>query len=97
MDIIIALLGILVFSLILGELFEKFNLPAVAGELISGVILGPAVLNWIQPNEVLNGFSEVSLFFIVLLIGVEVTVDLLRKNTSKEFKYACNQETTYYD
>ena len=85
MDIIIALLGILVFSLILGELFEKFNLPAVAGELISGVILGPAVLNWIQPNEVLNGFSEVSLFFIVLLIGVEVTVDLLRKNTSKGF------------
>lgn len=79
MDIIIALLGILVFSLILGELFEKFNLPAVAGELISCVILGPAVLNWIQPNEVLNGFSEVSLFFIVLLIGVEVTVDLLRK------------------
>jgi len=85
MDIIIALLGILVFSLILGELFEKFNLPAVAGELISGVILGPAVLNWIKPNEVLNGFSEVSLFFIVLLIGVEVTVDLLRKNTSRGF------------
>ncbi|MHB8358009.1 MAG: cation:proton antiporter [Thermoplasmataceae archaeon] len=85
MDIIIALLGILVFSLILGELFEKFNLPAVAGELISGVILGPAVLNWIQPNGVLTGFSEVSLFFIVLLIGVEVTVDLLRKNTSRGF------------
>ncbi len=85
MDIIIALLGILVFSLILGELFEKFNLPAVAGELISGVILGPAILNWIQPNGVLTGFSEVSLFFIVLLIGVEVTVDLLRKNTSRGF------------
>lgn len=85
MDIIIALLGLLVFSLVLGELFEKFNLPAVAGELISGVILGPAVLNWIQPNDILNSFSEVSLFFIVLLIGVEVTVDLLRKNTNKGF------------
>ncbi|WP_393971633.1 cation:proton antiporter [Oxyplasma meridianum] len=87
MDILLALLGILVFSLILGELFEKFKLPAVPGELISGVILGPAILNWIQPNEVLNGFSEVSLFFIVLLIGVEVTVDLIRKNTSKGFGF----------
>lgn len=85
MDIIVALLGLLVFSLILGELFERFNLPAVAGELISGVILGPALLNWIQPGQVLDGFSEVSLFFIVLLIGVEVTVDLLRKHTSKGF------------
>ena len=80
MDIILAIFLLLLFALILGELFEKFNLPSIVGEILAGVILGPAFLNFIKPGPILSGISEIALFFIVLLIGIELTTESLRKH-----------------
>jgi len=87
MDIILALFLLLLFALILGELFEKFNFPSIIGEILAGVILGPAVLDFIKPNSILSGFSEIALFFIVLLIGVELTTESLRKHYRISFLF----------
>ena len=83
MDLITSVLILLSVSLIIGELFEVKGLPSVVGALVVGLVLGPAVLNVLQPNAVLHGLSEIALFFIVLLIGVDVTSDLLTKYSAK--------------
>lgn len=68
---ILILLGV---GLVLGELFEQFRLAAVAGEILGGFVLGPAVLNVVNPSTPgLSSISDVALFFIVLLIGIEMT------------------------
>lgn len=70
---------LLLVALILGELFERFNFPAIVGELLTGLILGPAVLGLVSMNPVFQGLSEIALFFLVLLIGIEVTTETLVK------------------
>ncbi|MCL6091195.1 MAG: cation:proton antiporter [Candidatus Thermoplasmatota archaeon] len=80
MSLIFSLFMLLFSALIVGEAFERFGFPAVVGELLTGLILGPAVFDIIRINAVFNGLSEIALFFIVLLIGVEATTESLRKN-----------------
>jgi NhaP-type Na+/H+ or K+/H+ antiporter len=40
-DIITEVLAVLAVALLVGELFEQVGLPSVAGELLSGIVLGP--------------------------------------------------------
>ncbi len=80
MEIIEAVLLLLISALILGELCEKLHVPAVAGEILAGVILGPALLNVIIPTDFLHGFSEIALFFIVLLLGIDEETQTLTRN-----------------
>ncbi len=82
MEIIIALLVLLSASLIIGELFRRAGLPSVAGQLIAGMVLGPMVLNIITPSDTLSNLSDISLFFITFLIGVEVTTEVLTEHIS---------------
>ncbi|EQD55352.1 sodium/hydrogen exchanger [mine drainage metagenome] len=83
MEIIIALLLLLGVSLIMGEIFEKYNMPGIVGNILAGLILGPAIMGVVAPSPELSAIAEVSLFFIILLIGLEVTTDLITKNIGK--------------
>ncbi len=83
MDIITAILILLGSSIIAGTIFEKFGLPDVAGQILSGVILGPAVIGLIQPSSSLFSISDIALFFLVLLLGLEVTSKALTTNPMK--------------
>lgn len=80
MEIITSVLLLLTVALVLGELSNRVHIPAVTGEIFAGVLLGPAIFNFIQPNDFLSGFSEISLFFIVLLLGVDEDTETLMKN-----------------
>lgn len=80
MTLISSIFFLLFVALVFGELLNRVGIPSVVGELLTGLILGPAVLDLVKPNQVFSGLSEIALFFIVLLIGIEATTDTLRKN-----------------
>lgn len=80
MTLISSIFVLLFVALITGELLNRVGIPSVVGELLTGLILGPAVLKIVYPNQVFDGISEIALFFIVLLIGIEATTDSLLKN-----------------
>src|ERR1700744_4217545 len=65
---------LLVFGLskLLSELFERLGQPGLVGEILAGAILGPAVLNWIHPNQVLEALSELGILFLLFRVGLEV-------------------------
>ncbi len=83
MQIIIELLLLLGISLIIGEIFERLGFPGIVGNIIAGLMLGPAIFGIIAPNPELNAIAEIALFFIILLIGIEVTTDLITKNVGR--------------
>jgi Kef-type K+ transport system membrane component KefB len=85
MIIIIALLILLSASIIVGELFERIGIPAVAGQLVAGLLLGPTVLNIIAPSSGLSELSDIALFFIMFFIGVEVTTEVITKHVGHAF------------
>lgn len=80
MDIITSILILLSAGLVLGQLFERYRLAAIAGEIVGGIILGPAVTGIVRPDVVLTSISDIALFFIVLLIGIEITTKLLTQS-----------------
>jgi Kef-type K+ transport systems, membrane components len=57
------LLLLLVFSRIFGEILERFNQPAMIGEILAGIILGPSILNIIHRTEEIRIISELGIFF----------------------------------
>ena len=52
-------------------LLRRIGLPTIMGELLMGVILGPAVLGWIEMNEVIEILAQMGIFFLMLHTGVE--------------------------
>jgi len=50
---------------------RKIGLPTIMGELIMGVVIGPAVLGWVTPNEVIETLAQIGIFFLMLHTGVE--------------------------
>ena len=67
LDLLILLGGVWLVAVTLRPL----GLPTIMGELIVGVVLGPAVLGWIQPGELLQLLAEIGIFFLMFHAGVE--------------------------
>jgi Kef-type K+ transport system membrane component KefB len=64
---------------LLGELMERFGQPGIVGEILAGVVLGPSVLGWVQPDQVLAALSEIGVMFLLFVVGLEVkSSELLR-------------------
>ncbi len=75
----VELLLIFGLSKILSEVFERLGQPGLVGEILAGAMLGPAVLNWIQPNETLEALSELGILFLLFRVGLEVKASELFK------------------
>lgn len=41
---------VLAFAIVFGEIMRRFKQPAVVGEMIGGILLGPTLLGWIAPS-----------------------------------------------
>lgn len=78
-EIITDLLLVLAFAVLTGEVFEQVGLPSVAGELLSGLLLGPTFLGIVVQGPETDAVSSVALFFVVFLIGFEMTTETVRK------------------
>ncbi|ASI13552.1 CPA2 family transporter [Candidatus Mancarchaeum acidiphilum] len=87
MEILIALLLLLAVSISLGKLLERFGITDIVGQIIAGMILGPSLLNIIQPSSLLSGIAEVAIFFILLFIGIEITTETLTNHIKSSIRF----------
>jgi Kef-type K+ transport system membrane component KefB/Trk K+ transport system NAD-binding subunit len=67
LDLLILLASIWLVAITLRPL----GLPTVMGELIVGVLLGPAVLGLIEPSEAIQLLAEIGIFFLMFHAGIE--------------------------
>ncbi len=57
---------------LLAEILERLGLPGIVGEILAGVILGPSVLNWIEPSLLLSALADLGMLFLLFRAGLEV-------------------------
>lgn len=79
---ILNLLLILLAAWAGGALATRLGYPAVLGELLIGILLGPPVLGWLQGGEsfiALNGLAQVGVLLLMLYVGMEVDPEELGK------------------
>jgi len=70
---------IFVWAKVFGELFERMRLPAVLGEILAGVILGPYATRFVLPGDTIYSIAEIGAVFLLFTVGLETAPsDLIR-------------------
>lgn len=91
LTIMLLALGLLIgVARILGELARRFHQPAILGELLAGVLLGPTVFGtllpdwqgwlfpWTGPNAVvLDAIGSLAIVLFLLVAGMEVDLSIV--------------------
>ncbi|MDZ4993651.1 potassium transporter [Clostridium perfringens] len=81
---IILLAIFMVIALIVGKLVSKLNLPSILGWLLTGMVIGPHALNWMNSSIMDAGWfhiiSNVGEVLVGMLIGAELIVEELKKS-----------------
>ncbi len=63
--------------------FPRLRVPSVVLELVAGIIIGPAVLGWIEPGPVVGTMSSIGVAFLLFLAGLELDLDALKGPPSR--------------
>ena len=82
------LLTILLAARLMAEIAVRLKAPSVIGELAAGVVLGPSLLGWLEPNEVLKLLAEIGIILLLFEVGLETDVRRLANTGQKSFVVA---------
>jgi Kef-type K+ transport system membrane component KefB len=78
-EILFQLFAILLAAKVGNEVFRRIGQPPVVGEILGGVVAGPAVLGVYQINAETELFAEIGVVLLLFQVGLETRLhDLLR-------------------
>jgi len=76
----------------LGEILQRFGQPAIMGQLIGGILLGPSLFGWLWPSaqhalfsndpshkSMIDAVSQLGILLLLLLTGMETDLRLVRR------------------
>lgn len=87
----------LIMGRLLSELARRLKQPAVVGEILAGIILGPTFLGILQPewfqslfpvsssSTVLDGFVQVAVVMLLFIAGLEVDLHIVLQQGRQAF------------
>lgn len=91
LKLVISIALLLGTARLFGEVMERFKQPAVIGEILAGVVLGPSVLSgifpglgrWVVPqtliqSQLLDVVALVGVMTLILMVGMETDLGLIR-------------------
>ncbi len=84
-ELVFDVLLLIVLARLLGELFERYSLPRVIGELLAGIILGPSILGIVEPCRELEALAIVGVIFFMMSAGLEIDLDRLVRRFKSGF------------
>ncbi|MEX1006314.1 MAG: cation:proton antiporter [Acidimicrobiia bacterium] len=70
--VLLDILVVLIAAKLAAEIAERINVPAVVGEIVAGVIIGPSVLALVSSNETLSVLGELGVILLLLAVGMEM-------------------------
>jgi Kef-type K+ transport system membrane component KefB len=79
------------FAVLLGEIMRRFRQPAVVGEMLGGIVLGPTIFGWLAPSvyewlflssasvtTVRDAATKLGMLFFLFYAGLEVNLSDLK-------------------
>jgi Kef-type K+ transport system membrane component KefB len=83
-DILLTLFLVFVAAQIGAEIAQRLRLPGVVGEIAAGCVIGPSLLGWISPDQILPGtpldvLAEIGVVLLLFSVGLETRLDDLKK------------------
>ncbi len=77
--VLLTLFIMLAAAKLMAELFERLRQPAVAGEILAGVLIGPSLLNLASPSEITGILAEIGVIFLLFNVGLETKPSAILK------------------
>ena len=78
-QLFVSIIVILVSARILGEVFQRIGQPPLVGELLDGLVIGPSILGLVGPSADLHVISNLAVFFLMFLAGLEMDPREIRR------------------
>ena len=69
--ILLDLFIMLAAAKLMAEIFERLKQPAVVGEILAGVVIGPSLLGWVQLSDTISILAEFGVIFLLFNVGLE--------------------------
>ena len=78
-DVLTDLFVVLLAAKLGDELFRRLHQPTLVGEILAGLLVGPAVFGLVEPSEVLQVFAELGVVFLLFWVGLQTRLSDLRE------------------
>lgn len=72
MNVLLDILVVLIAAKLAAEVAERVGLPAVVGEILAGVLIGPSMLGLVRGDEVLRILGELGIILLLLDVGLQM-------------------------
>ena len=93
LSVLVALTVIMVTARLVGALFKRFHQPAVIGEVVGGILLGPSLLGRLSPGAaavllpseaapVIGVISQLGVILYMFLVGLELDLRVLQSRVA---------------
>jgi Kef-type K+ transport system membrane component KefB len=90
--LLVQLVVVIALSHLVGRVFKRFGQPAVVGQIVTGIMLGPSLLGLLAPDLVafvfpseslsaLRLMSQVGVCLFMFVVGMELDVRQVRSNS----------------
>jgi Kef-type K+ transport system membrane component KefB len=66
---------------------RKLRIPGIIGLIISGVIIGPFGLNFLEKNSAIDLFSTIGLLYIMFIAGLDLDMHEFKSNRNKSILF----------
>lgn len=83
-DILLTLFLVFVAAQVGAEIAQRLKLPGVVGEIAAGCVIGPSLLGWITPDQILPGtplevLAEIGVVLLLFAVGLETRLEDLKR------------------
>ncbi len=77
--LLVVLACLLIAAKVAGWVCHRLHVPAVLGQLLIGVMVGPSLLGWVQIDTTLNAFANLGVILLMFIAGIETDMQQMRK------------------
>ncbi len=84
----VLIFAVILFIILLAPiLLRSLKIPGIIGLILSGLIIGPHGLGWIEKNAAVDLFSTIGLLYIMFLAGLELDLKEFKANKNKSLVF----------
>src|SRR3989338_743668 len=78
-EVFVQLAILLAVALVVTVIVEQLRQPLVVGYIVTGIIVGPAVLNIVQSRDAIDAFGKIGVALLLFIVGLGLKPKMIRE------------------
>jgi Kef-type K+ transport system membrane component KefB len=70
-ELLFGLFWVVLAAAAFGAVASRLGVPAVVGQVLAGIVIGPSVLGLVRPDDFLLSLAELGAVFLLFMVGLE--------------------------